>query len=387
MQPATSLSTVDGSATVASSVPSRNFSDTDLSAVLTSAGGARPSQILAPDGTVPDGYRAPLSDEELLAALRLMLLSRRVDERAFNLQRQGRLGTFSPVHGQEASVVGSAFALDRAHDWVVPQYRELPAMLRQGYTLERFFLYFKGDPEGNRMPADVNLLPFQISLATQLPHAVGLAWGLRHQARDGVVCVYFGDGASSEGDFHEACNLAGLRRAPVVFLLQNNGWAISTPVRKQTAVDSFAARPAGYGFPGELVDGNDFLAVYEATRTAVARARAGEGPSLIEARTYRMGPHNTADDPTRYVDPAELEAHRALDPIVRLRVYLEDSGVLTAGAEEQMRAEINKEVEAALAAAEERAGARPEQIFEHVYADPPGRVDRQRQDLADPPRV
>lgn len=353
--------------------------------IATTAVVPRPTatRILAPDGTVPDGYRPPLSDEELLAAYRLMSLSRRVDERAFNLQRQGRLGTFSPVHGQEAAVVGSACALDPVRDWVVPQYRELPAMLRQGYTLERFLLYFKGNPEGNRMPEGVNLLPFQISLATQLPHAVGLAWGLSQQRLDGVVCVYFGDGASSEGDFHEACNLAGLRRAPVIFLLQNNGWAISTPVRKQTRAESFAARAAGYGFPGELVDGNDLFAVYEASARAATRARAGEGPTLIEAATYRMGPHNTADDPTRYVDEREREAHRALDPIARLRSYLEYTGLLRQGAEEQMRREIETEIEEALTAAEARAEARPEQIFDHVYAQPPPRVDAQRRALTE----
>jgi pyruvate dehydrogenase E1 component alpha subunit len=352
-----------------------------MSGVATSTGESMGRRILAPDGGVPDGYRPPLSEAELLAVYRLMRLSRRVDERAFNLQRQGRLGTFSPVHGQEASVVGSAWALDPVRDWVVPQYRELPAMLRHGYTLERFFLYFKGNPEGNRMPEAVNLLPYQISLAAQLPHAVGLAWGLRHQGREGVVCVYFGDGASSEGDFHEACNLAGLRRAPVIFLLQNNRWAISTPVTKQTAAVSFAARAPGYGFPGELVDGNDFFAVYEATRAAVERARAGDGPTLIETRTYRMGPHNTADDPTRYVDPDELEAYRALDPIARLRAYLEDAGVLTPGLEDRMREEIERELEVALRAAEAAATARPEQVFDHVYADPPARLAGQRRGL------
>jgi pyruvate dehydrogenase E1 component alpha subunit len=352
--------------------------------VATSTEGPAPTRILAPDGTVPDGYESPVSAQELLRAFRLMLLSRRVDERAFNLQRQGRLGTFSPVHGQEAAVVGSAGALDPARDWVVPQYRELPAMLRQGYTLDRFFLYFKGNPEGNRMPDGVNVLPYQISLATQLPHAVGLAWGLRHQGLDGVVCVYFGDGASSEGDFHEACNLAGLRGAPVVFLLQNNGWAISTPVALQTAAASFAARAAGYGLAGELVDGNDLFAVYEATSRAVARARRGDGATLIEARTYRMGPHNTADDPTRYVDQDELDAHRALDPIDRLRAYLENAGLLEAGAEERIRAEIEREVEAALAAAEAGAGPRAGQIFDHVYADEPARLSAQRRALADP---
>jgi pyruvate dehydrogenase E1 component alpha subunit len=274
--------------------------------------------------------------------------------------------------------VGSASALDPSRDWVVPQYRELPAMLRQGYTLERFFLYFMGNPKGNRAPDNVNLLPYQISLATQLPHAVGLAWGLRHQGLDGVVCVYFGDGGSSEGDFHEACNLAGLRRAPVIFFLQNNGWAISTPVSQQSAAPSFAARAAGYGFPGELVDGNDFFATYEVTANAVERARAGEGPTLIEARTYRMGPHNTADDPTRYVDPDELEAHRALDPIARLRAYLEDAGLLSADGEERVRAEIEQELQAALAAAEAHAGPDAAQIFDHVYAEEPARVIGQR---------
>jgi pyruvate dehydrogenase E1 component alpha subunit len=353
-----------------------------VSTAVLSAGELEPRQILAPDGTVPDGYRPPLSEAELLTAYRSMLLSRRLDERAFNLQRQGRLGTFSPVHGQEASVVGSASALDPARDWVVPQYRELPAMLRQGFALERFFLYIMGNPEGNQIPHGVNLLPFQISLATQLPHAVGLAWGLRHQALDSVVCVYFGDGGSSEGDFHEACNLAGLRRAPVIFFLQNNRWAISTPVSKQTAAASFASRAVGYGFPGELVDGNDLFVVYEATNRAVERARAGAGPTLIEARTYRMGPHNTADDPTRYVDPEELAAYRVLDPIARLRTYLRDAGTLKDGVEERMRSEIEEEIAAALAAAEDRAGGQPSQIFEHVYADPPTRLRQQRRALA-----
>jgi pyruvate dehydrogenase E1 component alpha subunit len=352
-----------------------------VSAIVASAGGLEPLRILAPDGTVPDGYRAPLPESEQLACYRLMALSRRLDERAFNLQRQGRLGTFSPVHGQEASVVGAASALDPARDWIVPQYRELPAMLRHGYPLEHFFLYVMGNPEGNRMPEGVNLLPFQISLATQIPHAVGLAWGLRHQGRDAVVCVYFGDGGSSEGDFHEACNLAGVRRAPVIFFLQNNGWAISTPVSKQTAAASFAARAAGYGFPGELVDGNDFFAVHEAMRRAVDRARAGDGPTLIESRTYRMGPHNTADDPTRYVDPQELEVRRALDPIARLRTYLREEGVLPEGAEERMAGEIEAEIAAALAAAEARGGGGAEQLFDHVYAEPPARLLEQRRAL------
>jgi pyruvate dehydrogenase E1 component alpha subunit len=338
-----------------------------------------PLRILAPDGSVPEGYEPPLPPEELLAAYRLMRLTRTMDERAFSLQRQGRLGTFSTVHGQEASVVGSAWALDPARDWVVPQYRELPAMLRQGYTLPRFLLYYMGNPKGNEMPEGVRVLPFQISLAAQIPHAVGLAWGLRHQGSDGVVCVYFGDGASSEGDFHEAANLAGVRRAPVVFLLQNNGWAISTPVALQSAAPTFAARGEGYGIPGELVDGNDLFAVYETMRRAVFRARAGDGPTLIESRTYRLGPHNTADDPTRYVDPDELEARRSEDPLVRLGLFLRGRGLLDDDADARMLEELRAEIEAAVAEAEAFPPATTEQIFDHVYAEPPPRVRAQRE--------
>src|SRR3954469_5199388 len=311
-----------------------------------------PRCLLTPDGRLAGGHVPALDEDALLDAWRAMLRSRVCDERCFSLQRQGRLGVFSPVNGEEAAVVGSAWALDPARDWVVPQYRELPAMLRQGYRLEQALHYYRGNPAGSRMDERVKLLPYQISLAAQIPHAVGLAWGLRHQGSDAVVCVYFGDGASSEGDAHEALNLAGVRRAPVVFVLQNNGWAISTPVRRQTAAPSFAARAEGYGIAGERVDGNDLFAVYDACTRAVARARAGEGPTLIEARTYRMGPHNTADDPTRYVDPVELEEHRAHDPIERVRRHLCAEGLIDEAAEERLVEELTAEFDAAMAEVE-----------------------------------
>jgi pyruvate dehydrogenase E1 component alpha subunit len=339
---------------------------------------AEPLQLLSPDGTLAEGATPSLDDQALLSAWRMMLLSRTFDQRAFSLQRQGRLGTFSPVNGEEAAVIGSALALDPARDWVVPQYRELPAMLRQGYTLGRALRYFVGDPAGNDMGEGVRVLPYQISLAAQIPHAVGLAWGLRHQGSDGVVLVFFGEGASSEGDAHEAMNLAGVRRAPVIFLLKNNGWAISTPVSKQTAAASLAARADGLGFPGELVDGNDLFAVHDATARAVARARAGEGPTLIEARTYRMGPHNTSDDPTRYVDPAELERRREFDPVDRMRRYLSARGLVDAASEEALRAEIEAEIDAAVADAEGGPAPGVEAVFDHVYAKPPARVAAQR---------
>lgn len=338
----------------------------------------RPRCVLAPDGTVEEGHVTALDEDGLRSAWRAMLHSRVVDQRCFALQRQGRLGTYSSVNGEEAAVVGSAWALDPARDWVVPQYRELPAMLRQGYTLTRALRYFRGDPAGNHMGPGVNVLPYQISLAAQIPHAVGLAWGLRHQGSDGVVCVYFGDGASSEGDTHEALNLAGVRRAPVVFLLKNNGWAISTPVHRQTAAASFAARAAGYGMAGELVDGNDLLAVHDACTRAVARARCGEGPTLIEARTYRMGPHNTSDDHTRYVDAAVLRERAALDPLVRLRPYLEARGLTDAAAEAALVQSLEAEVDAAVTEAEAVPPPGAEALFDHVYAQEPARVTRQR---------
>jgi pyruvate dehydrogenase E1 component alpha subunit len=337
-----------------------------------------PLRLLAPDGTLAGGHVPALDGDELLDAWRAMLRSRVADERCFSLQRQGRLGVFSPVSGEEAAVVGSAWALDPARDWVVPQYRELPAMRRQGYRLEQALRYYRGDPAGSRIEPGVHVLPYQISLAAQLPHAVGLAWGLRHQGSDAVVMTYFGEGASSEGDAHEALNLAGVRRAPVVFVLKNNGWAISTPVHKQTAAPSLAARAAGYGIAGELVDGNDLFAMHDACSRAVARARAGDGPTLIEARTYRMGPHNTSDDPTRYVDAAELEERRALDPVDRVRRYLTAERLVDEASEHRLLEELRAEFDAAMAAVEAAPSPGPGALFDHVYERPPARLERQR---------
>jgi pyruvate dehydrogenase E1 component alpha subunit len=337
-----------------------------------------PLRLLSPDGVLSDGHVPALQGEALLSAWRAMLFSRVCDERCFSLQRQGRLGVFSPVAGEEAAVIGSAWALDPARDWVVPQYRELPAMLRQGYRLEQALHYYRGNPTGSRMDDGVRMLPFQISLAAQVPHAVGLAWGLRHQGVDGVVLVYFGEGASSEGDVHEALNLGGVRRAPVVFVLKNNGWAISTPVSRQTAAASLAARAAGYGIAGELVDGNDLFAMHDACSRAVTRARAGEGPTLIEARTYRLGPHNTADDPTRYVDPVELDERRALEPLARVRAYLATCGLAEEASEARLTEELRAEFDAAVAAVEAAPPPGPEALFDHAYSRSPARLEGQR---------
>src|SRR5258708_11970546 len=220
--------------------------------------------VLSADGTLVKGAKPKVGDELLLEMLRWMLMSRTYDERAPALQRQGKYGVFSPALGQEASVVGSAMALDPARDWIVPQYRELMAIVRHGYPLERIAANGMGRiSDASRIPDDVNVLPNQVALAAQLQHATRLAWGLKLQKKDSVVMTYVGDGGSSEAPFHDALNLAGVMRAPVVFFLQNNQWAISTPSRRQTATPSFSLRAAAYGFPGVTVDANHVLAVYE----------------------------------------------------------------------------------------------------------------------------
>jgi pyruvate dehydrogenase E1 component alpha subunit len=345
-------------------------------------GQATPLTILDPEGRLVDGATPGLDDDTVVEALRLMLFGRAFDRKAFSLQRQGRFGTYSPVEGQEASVVGAAFALDPARDWVVPQYRELPALLRQGLPLTRYLLYHLGHPLGGHVPEGVNVLPIQISLAAQLPHAVGLAWGLRLQQRDGVVLVFFGDGASSEGDVHEACNLAGVVRAPVIFFVQNNGWAISTPRERQSAAASLAVRAVGYGFPGIVVDGNDLLAVHAAVRDAVERARRGEGPTLVESVTYRMGPHNTSDDPSRYVDPAVLAEWRQRDPIRRVERYLTARGRWDDAQAQQVQADIAAEITAGLDQAREQDAAGSTALFDHVFASDSPRLAEQRAALA-----
>lgn len=339
---------------------------------------AQPSRLLGADGVLLPGAEQPMTDEECQAAYRWMVFSRLLDERAVSLQRQGRIGTYSAVYGQEASVVGAAAALDPAADWIVPQYRESPALIRHGYPLSSLLLYYIGNPHGGLVPDGVRVAPIQISLAAQLPHAVGLAWGRRLQGHPEVVMTFFGDGASSEGDFHEACNFAGVLGAPVVFVLQNNGYAISTPRASQSAAATLASRARGYGIPGLLVDGNDLFAVYAAAREAVDRARRGAGPTLIEVVTYRLYPHNTADDPTRYLPVGELEEHRLLDPLVRVRRFLADRGLLDAAAEERLQVELSAQIGQAVAEAENYPKPAPQQVFDHVYGRPPARVLAQR---------
>jgi pyruvate dehydrogenase E1 component alpha subunit len=261
---------------------------------------------------------------------------------------------------------------------MVPSFRETAAMLWRGWPIEKMLMFFAGYIEGSSPPADVNDLPVCIPVATQVPHAVGLAYAAQYRDDDVVVMSYFGDGATSEGDFHEACNFAGVWHVPVVFVCQNNQWAISVPLKKQTHSRTIAQKAHAYGFPGIQVDGNDVLAVYAATKEAVERARAGEGPTLIECVTYRLGMHTTADDPTKYRQPEEVAEWERKDPLTRFTAYLRKKKLLDDGVE----ANVDRDISDAIARFEALPPPDPLTIFDHVYAELPPHLAAQRGEVA-----
>jgi pyruvate dehydrogenase E1 component alpha subunit len=337
-------------------------------------------RILDEDGALL-GEPPKIEEERLGEMLRLMMLGRRFDQKAIALQRRGKLGTYPPMSGQEAASVGSAFAMDPTVDHFVPSYREQLIMVHWGLPFSRYLLQRMGHPAGSVVPSHGRLWPQQVALAAHLPHAVGLAWGLKLQDREGVVMAHFGDGASNEGDFHEALNIAGVRKAPVVFICQNNGWAISIPWERQSAAASVASRAAGYGFPGVAVDGNDVLAVYTATAEARARAASGGGPTLIEARTTRLGAHSTADDPTRYVPPEWLEGATRRDPIARFRTWLAAQNMWDDEREKAAEAWCDDFMEQAIREYDETPKPDPEGLFDHLLAERGTRLQRQRDDF------
>ena len=321
--------------------------------------------------------KQPMGDELALEGYRVMLRGRRFDERCVSLQRQGRMVTLAPGIGQEAATVGAAMALDATTDWFVPQYRELAGQLWHGYPLRLAFLWHVGHPIAFQVPGDLKMLPFQAAIAGQLPQAVGLAWGLRLKRARGVVVAVFGDGGTSQGDFHEAANLAGVMKAPIIFLCQNNGWAISTTVEQQTASETLAQKAVAYGFPGIQCDGNDLFAVYATVREAVTRARNGEGPTLVEAITYRLGLHTTADDPTRY-EPREMhDMWVDRDPLRRMQLHLVSRGVIDRSGLERMEDEVKEELRVAWDEAQKEPAPDPSYYFGHVHASPSTRLGGQ----------
>jgi pyruvate dehydrogenase E1 component alpha subunit len=333
--------------------------------------------ILDSDGNLDTALEPKLADTDLRSLYRSMLLGRRLDERMVRLQRQGRIGTFAPTKGQEAAQVGSIYTL-RPTDWMVPSFRETAAMIWRGWPIEKLLLFFSGHLEGGQPAPEQHDLPITIPVATQLPHAVGLAYAAQYRGDDVVVMAYFGDGATSEGDFHEAMNFAGVWHVPVVFVCQNNQWAISVPLKKQTHSRTIAQKALAYGLPGIQVDGNDVLAVYAATREAVERARAGDGPTLIECVTYRLGVHTTADDPTKYRSDLEVAMWEQKDPLTRFRAYLEKRNLLEEGIEQR----VDDEIAEAVRRFEATPPADPLVMFDHAYAELPPDVQAQRDAMA-----
>ena len=282
--------------------------------------------ILNELGEVDRELMPELSEDQIWRMYEAMVLARSYDERAVALQREGRLGTYPPIAGQEAAQVGSAAAFQPT-DWIFPSFRESGAQMLLGYPLAQLFQYWTGDERAQKAPDNLNIFPVCVAVGSQIPHAVGAAMAVRYRRDPAVVVTYFGDGATSKGDFHEALNMAGVFRLPIVFICQNNQWAISIPLKCQTAACHLAQKAVAYGFPGVQVDGNDLFAVYRATREAVDRARSGGGPTFIECLTYRMADHTTADDAGRYRSPEEVALWREKDPILRLERYLAARGM------------------------------------------------------------
>jgi 2-oxoisovalerate dehydrogenase E1 component alpha subunit len=342
-----------------------------------------PVQLLDDTGVLHEveGYPLDLKDEDFRTLYRFMALARRVDRQAINLQRQGQLGVYASLLGQEAAQVGSAYALG-PKDWVFPSYREMGAALVRGVDPGKVLHLFRGTWLSDHDPHATGFALLSIPIGTQALHATGFAMAAALDGSDLVVMSYFGDGATSEGDPHEAMNFAAVFHAPCVFFCQNNQYAISVPLSLQTKAPTIAHKAVGYGIPGLRCDGNDVLATYAVSRAAVERARRGDGPSLIEAVTYRMEAHTTADDPTRYRTPEELDEWRRRDPLARFERFLEQEGLLDAA----LRSEIDEEArELARRIREEIYDAPhgdPLELFEHVYVDPPATLAEQRALLA-----
>ena len=339
--------------------------------------------ILDEKGQLDAELEPDISGEMLLKLYRAMLLGRRFDERLLDLQRQGRIGTFPPIKGQEASQLGAVAHL-RPGDWMVPSFRETAAEIWRGRTLESVIISNNGFNEGAATPSDRRDLPVSVPVGSQIIHAVGLGWAAKYRRKDDIVMTFFGDGATSEGDFHEGMNFGAVFQVPVIFVCQNNQWAISTPVSRQTRSATIAQKAIAYGMPGIQVDGNDILAVYAAAKEATDRARAGGGPTLIECLTYRVMMHTTADDPKRYRTDAEVEIWRERDPLTRFQKYLLDKGVLSGNEQQELDAEVLQEIQRAVDNAEKQMQTmgNPLDMFNHVYAELPPYLAGQREELA-----
>lgn len=340
--------------------------------------------ILDEHGNLDEGLVPHFGSDLLLKGYRIMLMARRFDQRRLKLQRSGQIGTFAPVNGQEAAQIGTISAI-RPDDWFVPSYRETAASLWRGIDPADILVFDAGYNEGVVIPEDSRNLPNAVPVGTQILHAAGIGYAARQQGSDEVVMTYFGDGATSQGDFHEGLNFASVFDCPVVFVCQNNQYAISVPRSRQTRSKTLAQKALAYGMTGIQVDGNDIFACFLAAEEAVRRAREDSRPTLIECVTYRLEMHTTADDPTRYRDEEEVRKWQKRDPIERFGRFLRGCDVLDDQKQAEMESEIAEAIDAALANAEKRiekaegAGA----MFDHMFGDETAELVRQRKQVAD----
>ena len=339
-------------------------------------------QILAENGRAAPEREPKLPASDLQKLYSLMATTRAADLKALKLQRQGRMGTFAPSLGHEACQVGSAFAL-QPKDWVFPYFRDLGTYITLGLPLKNYYLYWMGNEEGMRIPAGLNIFTISVPVGSQLPHSVGCAMAMKYRKEQAAVVAYFGDGATSEGDFNEALNFAGVFKTPNVFICFNNQYAISTPVRQQTAAKSIAEKATAFGFNGVRADGNDVLAMYALTTEALERARSGGGPTLIEAFTYRMGNHTTSDEASRYRMEAEVDDWSRRDPIERFRLYLKDKGLWAESFEDRVQKEAEDLINRAVEEAENTPPPRPEDLFIHTYKEMTPELNDQLTELRD----
>jgi pyruvate dehydrogenase E1 component alpha subunit len=332
--------------------------------------------VLDENGNADDALMPALPDEEIRRMYEMLVSVRTFDGRALNLQREGRIGTYAPIFGQEATQIGSALALEKT-DWIFPTFRENGVYIAVGHPPYKILQYWGGDERGMRTAPSLNIFPVSIPVASHIPHAVGAAMAAKYRGDKIAVVPYFGDGATSKGDFHEALNFAGVFKLPVVFICENNQWAISVRREKQTAAETIAQKALAYGFEGIQVDGNDVFAVYKATKEAADKAKRGEGPTLIECFTYRMGDHTTADDASRYRPKEEVERWKARDPILRLERYMEKKGLWNEDYRNTVADKAKAEADEAVKQAESLDKPDPRDMFNFTYGSVTRRQKRE----------
>ncbi len=335
-------------------------------------------EILDKDGEADEELMPNLSEDQIKEMYYFMVLSREFDDKALKLQRQGRLGTYASGLGQEASHVGTSYALNE-DDWMTSAFRENASYITRGIPMVKIYQYWGGDERGNALEG--NNMPVSIPVGSQPLHGAGLGWGLKLQGKKAASLIYFGDGATSEGDFHEAMNFAGTFKVNSVFVCMNNKYAISVPREKQTAAETIAQKAVAYGFKGIQVDGNDIFAVYSATQEALERARNGEGPTLIECDTYRRSDHTTADDASRYRDEEEVKKWKEKDPVDRLRKYMINNEIWDEEKEKELLEKVEDEVAKAVEEYESVEPADPTDMMKYLYADMTPQLEKQAEEL------